>query len=76
MHTVHGRIVSAMRKVRSGISFDPKVARELNRSKDSLGDLTRSEVVNAILADFFRQGNTPEKVWAVVLRRRTRSEGR
>lgn len=62
------------RKVRIGVSFDPELSSLIERHVLQLKELgvDRSEVVNAILADFFEDGGTTEAVWEAVSRRRAR----
>ena len=65
------------RKVRAGISFDPQLAEELDGHAKKLSELfvDRSEIVNAILDEFFEGNGTTESVWGVVSRRRIRVRG-
>ncbi|MDG6898408.1 MAG: hypothetical protein JRN24_01585 [Nitrososphaerota archaeon] len=62
------------KKVRVGVSFDSELAVLIEHSASQLKELgvDRSEVVNAILAEFFETGGTTEAVWEVVSRRRIR----
>jgi len=64
--------MSARKKVRVGVSFDPVLAEQLATSATRLKELgvNRSEVVNAILAEFFEGSGTTESVWEAVSRRR------
>ena len=66
------------RKVRVGISFDLELAELVERHANLLKELgvDRSEIVNAILADFFERGGTTELVWEVVSKRRVKQRGR
>ena len=63
------------RKVRSGVSFDPSIVGEVDRQTDALkaAGVTRSEVVNAILAQYFQEGGSTEKVREAVIRGRKRN---
>lgn len=63
-----------VKRARAGISFDLELAASLDKHAQTLKDLgvTRSEVVNAILAEFFDARNTSEAVWESVSRRRVR----
>ena len=67
-------VAGTQRKVRTGVSFDGDVAETLAKHTDSLkgSRVTRSEVVNAILADFLEGMGTTETVWEVVTNRRIR----
>ncbi|MDG6980781.1 MAG: hypothetical protein JRN51_06655 [Nitrososphaerota archaeon] len=60
------------KKVRMGVSFDPEIVDALDRGSDAFKELgvSRSEVVNAILADFFDADASNEAVWEAVSRRR------
>jgi metal-responsive CopG/Arc/MetJ family transcriptional regulator len=66
--------MAAKRRVRSGVSFDPELKDKLDEHADHLTGLgvTRSEVVNAILEEYFEDGGTAESVWGIVSRRRVR----
>ena len=64
-------------KVRSGVSFDEATLKALDdraRSLKGLG-VDRSEVVNAILDQYFEQSGTTESVWEAVSKRRARLRG-
>ena len=69
--------MSSERKVRIGVSFDLELAELVERHANLLKGLgvDRSEIVNAILADFFEQVGTTEAVWEVVSKRRARRRG-
>ncbi len=60
------------RKVRSGVSFDPEVVGALDKHATILEGLgvNRSEVVNAILMEYFEENGSSEAVWGVVSKRR------
>ena len=62
------------RKVRAGVSFDSEVADALDIHAGKLSELNvdRSEIVNAIIDDFFDDNGTTESVWAAVSKRRIR----
>ena len=60
-----------------GVSFDPEIVDALDRGSDAFKELgvTRSEVVNAILGDFFDADPSNEAVWEAVSRRRIKKRG-
>ncbi len=60
------------RRVRSGISFDPEVVETLDKHVKRLGELgvDRSEVVNAVLTEYFEDNSSSEAVWSAVNKRR------
>ncbi|MDG6900224.1 MAG: hypothetical protein JRN59_08100 [Nitrososphaerota archaeon] len=62
------------RRVRAGISFDDRMVDALDAHAKKLESLQvdRSEIVNAILDDFFEGNGTTESVWGVVSKRRIR----
>ena len=62
------------RKVRAGVSFDDQMVEALDAHAKNLESLhvDRSEIVNAILSDFFDGNGTTESVWGVVSKRRIR----
>ncbi|MDG6982720.1 MAG: hypothetical protein JRM74_04625 [Nitrososphaerota archaeon] len=64
----------AIAKLRVGVSFDEDLAELIQRHSQQLKELgvDRSEIVNAILADFFEAGGTTELVWEVVSKRRVK----
>jgi metal-responsive CopG/Arc/MetJ family transcriptional regulator len=66
--------VTSSRKVRAGVSFDESVASALDTHVRKLGELNvdRSEVVNAILDEYFEGNGSTESVWEAVSRRRTK----
>jgi metal-responsive CopG/Arc/MetJ family transcriptional regulator len=66
--------VTSPRKVRAGVSFDESVASALDTHVRKLGELNvdRSEVVNAILDEYFEGNGSTESVWEAVSRRRTK----
>ena len=74
MHSVHGPGMATVRRVRSGISFDPELDQVLDRNAELLKELgvTRSEVVNAVLAQYFEGSGTVDAVRDVIIRRRLR----
>ncbi|MDG7013103.1 MAG: hypothetical protein JRN11_05490 [Nitrososphaerota archaeon] len=59
-------------KVRMGVSFDPEIMAALDARSKTFQELgvTRSEVVNAILADFLDSDASDEAVWEAVSKRR------
>ena len=65
------------KKIRAGVSFDGEVVVALDIHAKKLEGLQvdRSEIVNAILDDYFEGNGTTESVWAAVsagrVRRRT-----
>ncbi len=63
-----------VRKIRAGISFDPSLVRTIDSHSVRLAGLQvdRSEIVNAILDDFFEGNGTTESVWNAVSKRRAR----
>jgi metal-responsive CopG/Arc/MetJ family transcriptional regulator len=66
------------KKVRVGISFDAELARAVDAHAKQLRGLgvNRSDIVNALVAEFFEDGGSTEAVWEAVSRRRTkRREG-
>ena len=67
----------AQSKVRSGVSFDDDIAGTLDRHADSLREsgVTRSEVVNAVLADYLERSDSTEMIWEVVTKRRAKRRG-
>ena len=69
--------MATKRKVRAGVSFDSELASLIERHASQLKELgvNRSEVVNAILEDFFERGGTTEAVWEAVSRRRVKRRG-
>lgn len=71
-------VMPTVRRARLGVSFDPEIADILDRDAEALKELgvTRSEVVNAILEDFFACRNTSEAVWEAVSKSRVRRRGR
>ena len=62
------------KKVRAGVSFDDQMMEALDAHAKNLESLhvDRSEIVNAILSDFFDGNGTTESVWGVVSKRRIR----
>ena len=62
------------KKVRAGVSFDDQMVEALDAHAKNLESLhvDRSEIVNAILSDFFDGNGTTESVWGVVSKRRIR----
>lgn len=66
-----------VRRARAGVSFDRPLVDILDKHAVTLKDLgvTRSEIVNAVLAEFFESGNSSEAVWETVSRRRIRRRG-
>ena len=62
------------KKVRVGVSFDNEVAALLEQHARQLKGLgvNRSEIVNAVLEEFFEDGSSTEIVWEVVSRRRAK----
>ncbi|MDG7013086.1 MAG: hypothetical protein JRN11_05405 [Nitrososphaerota archaeon] len=60
--------------MRAGISFDPRLAEALDAHAKNLSELNvdRSEIVNAILDDYFEGNGTTESVWGAVSKRRIR----
>ena len=62
------------RKVRAGISFDYTLVEALDAHAKNLSELNvdRSEIVNAILDDYFEGNGTTESVWGAVSKRRIR----
>ncbi len=71
------RMKGKAKKVRMGVSFDPDLEDALGRHAEALKDLgvTRSEVVNAVLSEFFEDNDTSEAVWDVVSKRRVKRRG-
>ena len=61
-------------KVRAGISFDEGLLERLDEHAKELADLQvdRSEIVNAVLEDFFEGNGTTESVWEAVSKRRVK----
>ena len=59
-------------KVRAGISFDAHLVDALDAHAKKLEELNvdRSEIVNAILDDYFEGNGTTESVWGAVSKRR------
>ncbi len=59
-------------KVRAGISFDPLLVDILDEHTRRLSGLAvdRSEIVNAILSEYFEDNGTSEAVWAAISKRR------
>jgi metal-responsive CopG/Arc/MetJ family transcriptional regulator len=57
-----------------GVSFDPEIVDALDQLSGAFKELgvTRSEVVNAILADFLEADSSNEAVWEAVSRRRVK----
>ena len=57
------------------MSFDPSIVGEVDRQTDALkaAGVTRSEVVNAILAQYFQEGGSTEEVREAVIRGRKRN---
>ena len=62
------------RKLRAGISFDPELVNEIDLHARKLVELNvdRSEIINAILDDFFQGNGTAESVWEAVSKRRAK----
>ncbi|MDG7010801.1 MAG: hypothetical protein JRN57_01650 [Nitrososphaerota archaeon] len=60
--------------MRAGISFDTEVVEALDIHAGKLSELQvdRSEIVNAIIDDFFDGNGTTESVWDAVSKRRIR----
>jgi metal-responsive CopG/Arc/MetJ family transcriptional regulator len=60
--------------VRAGISFDAGLVEALDAHAKKLSELNvdRSEIVNAILDDYFDGNGTTESVWGAVSKRRIR----
>jgi metal-responsive CopG/Arc/MetJ family transcriptional regulator len=63
------------KKVRAGVSFDPRLVETLDGHVKKLSGLQvdRSEVVNAVLEEYFEGNGSTESVWETVAKRRTRS---
>lgn len=63
------------KKVRAGVSFDVEVVAALNEHAKKLVELQvdRSEVVNAILEEYFEDNGTTEAVWDAVSKRRVKN---
>lgn len=61
-------------KIRRGISFDSKLVAALDDHAKKLSTLQvdRSEIVNAILDDYFEENATTESIWSAVSERRIR----
>lgn len=61
-------------KVRAGVSFDASLLDVLDRHVGRLVEyrVDRSEIVNAILADYFQSHGSSEAVWAVIGKKRVR----
>lgn len=66
--------MSGSSKVRSGVSFDVHLIDRLDKQTKALSGLQvdRSEIVNAVLADFFEGNGTTESVWEAVSKRRVK----
>jgi metal-responsive CopG/Arc/MetJ family transcriptional regulator len=66
--------LSSTRKTRAGISFDSGLVEALDGHAQKLTELhvDRSEIVNAILDDFFDGNGTTESVWNAVSKRRVK----
>jgi metal-responsive CopG/Arc/MetJ family transcriptional regulator len=62
------------KKVRVGISFDADLARAVDAHAKQLRGLgvNRSDIVNALVAEFFEEGGSAEAVWEAVSRRRAK----
>ncbi len=62
------------RKFRAGISFDSNLAKKLDFHAEKLEGLAvdRSEIVNAILSDYFEDNGSSEAVWDAVRKRRVK----
>ncbi|MDG6898409.1 MAG: hypothetical protein JRN24_01590 [Nitrososphaerota archaeon] len=60
------------KKIRAGVSFDGEVVAALDVHAKKLEELQvdRSEIVNAILDDYFEGNGTTESVWGTVSKRR------
>lgn len=65
------------KKIRAGVSFDQNLLDALDGHSEKLSGLNvdRSEIVNAILDDFFDGNGTTESVWDAVSKRRVRKRG-
>ena len=65
------------KKVRAGVSFDGEVVVALDIHAKKLEELQvdRSEIVNAILDDYFEGNGTTESVWGMVSKRRVKRRG-
>ena len=66
--------MATARKVRVGISFEEDQVKQLDAHSRALKELgvDRSEVVNAIVAEFLDAGGTTEAVWEAVSRVRVK----
>ncbi|MDG6990953.1 MAG: hypothetical protein JRM99_05975 [Nitrososphaerota archaeon] len=64
--------MATVRKVRAGISLDADVAQELDSGVSMLNDpsITRSDVVNAILSDYFEGNGSSETVLGAIGKKR------
>ncbi|MDG6950515.1 MAG: hypothetical protein JRN12_01495 [Nitrososphaerota archaeon] len=64
-------------RVRVGISFDSRVVGELDRHVEASVELavTRSEIVNAVLEEYFEGNGSTELVWETVNKRRVKRRG-
>ncbi len=60
-----------------GISFDSRVAGERDRHVEASVELavTRSEIVNAVLEEYFEGNGSTELVWETVNKRRVKRRG-
>lgn len=67
------RLMSSKR-VRSGVSFDPNLVEVLDGHVSKLSDLNvdRSEIVNAVLDDYFEGNGTTESLWETISKRRVK----
>ena len=65
------------RKLRTGVSFDPQLVETLDGHVKKLSGLQvdRSEVVNAVLEEYFEGNGSTESVWETVSKRRVKRRG-
>ncbi|MDG6899721.1 MAG: hypothetical protein JRM99_06555 [Nitrososphaerota archaeon] len=63
---------ASSRKVRTGVSFDHNVIRELDGAVESSTELAvnRSEIVNAIVSSFFADGPSVDSVSDLIKKER------
>jgi metal-responsive CopG/Arc/MetJ family transcriptional regulator len=65
------------KKVRAGVSFDPQLVETLDGYAKKLSGLhvDRSEIVNAVLEEYFEGNGSTELVWETVNKRRVKRRG-